>query len=101
MGTKVLSEQATQSKHDIEEVYCGICTPNGRICPHTWDRFTTHLDLEESDKESDWDADIEDAGNYARAPIRRPKLPPKVIVFQPRRETSWVVTWYQANGVPN
>ena len=24
---------------------------------------------EKSDKESDWDVDIEDAGNYARAPV--------------------------------
>ena len=85
MGTKVLSEQVTQSKHGKEEVYCSICTQNGRICPHTWDKFTTHLDLEESDKESYWDADIENTGNYARAPIRRPKLPSKEVVFQPRR----------------
>ena len=43
------------------------------------------LDLKESDKDSSWDADIEDVGVYARAPIRRPMLPPKVKMFKPRR----------------
>ena len=85
MGTQVLREQTTQSKHEYEELYCSICTPNGRICPCIWDRFTTFLDLEESDKESNWDMDIEDAGDYARVPIRIAKLQPKVIVFQSRR----------------
>ena len=50
----------------------------------TWNRFTTHLDMEESDKEpeedkeSDWDADIEESADYrARVTMRRPRQPPK------------------------
>ena len=73
MGTKV-KEQATQSKLEQKGDYCDICPPVGRICPHTWEKFTTHLDLEESDKESDWDADIEKAGDYrARSPLMGPR----------------------------
>ena len=35
----------------------------GRICLCTREKFTTHLDLEESDKESDWHTNIEKAAN--------------------------------------
>ena len=85
MHAKALNKQATQSKPEPEEDYCDVCTPNGRICHHTWHRFTTHLDIEESNKGSNWDADIEEAGNYrAREPLRRPRQPLKVLVFQPR-----------------
>ena len=74
MGTKMLKEQATQSLLEPKKEHCYICTPNGRVCLHTWHRFTAHLDLEGSDKVSNWDADIEEAANYgARAPLGRPR----------------------------
>ena len=40
---------------------------------------------EEEPEESDWDADLEEAQDYhARisAPMRRPRQPPKVLMFQ-------------------
>ena len=65
MGTKILKNQATQSDPILDEDYCFICTYSGRICPCTWYKFSTDLDWEkleeetEEDRESDWDADIE------------------------------------------
>ena len=85
MGAKV-KYQAIQSKPEQNGDYCDICTPVGRICPHTWEKFTIHLDLEESNKESNRDTDIEKVADYrARVPLRRPRQPPKVLIFQSRR----------------
>ena len=57
LGTKVLKDQATQSFPIPEKDYCNICTPDGRIYLHIWQKFTTHLDIGESDKEPEEDKD--------------------------------------------
>ena len=41
---------------------------------------------EEEQEESDWNTDLEEARDYhARTPIRRPRQPPKVLIFQCHR----------------
>ena len=76
MDTRVLKGQA-QSKSVPDKDYCDICTSSSRICPHTWHKFTTHLDIVESKEEPEehrecsWNIDIEDSGDYrAKAPYQ-------------------------------
>ena len=47
---------------------------------------------EQVDRESDWDADIEDARDHrARVPVRRSRQPPKALIFQIwRPPASWL-----------
>ena len=78
--------------------YCAICTSMDKQCPREFPGCINWGDSEEEEKEkledSDWDEDIEEKDNEARALLRRPKYPPNVLIFQNRKPPAG---W--ANGV--
>ena len=62
------------------------------MCPSTWVNSSNHSEKEELEEEvpeeSDWDADLEEARDYhatGSVPMRRPKQPPKMLLFQSHR----------------
>ena len=104
LGTTMLKRKAAKSEPILDEYYCAICAPSAKICLHTWYRFSTDLDWGESEEEeeevsqdSDWDEDLaEEKDNQARAPLRRPRQLPKVLMFQSRKcSVMWPRGWEQ------
>ena len=90
MGARMLKEQ-THKVNPQMGTYCYVCTPNGGVCPSTWENFSNHSDKEgpeeeEEQEESDWHANLEEVRDYhARTPVTRPRQPQKVLLFQSHR----------------
>ena len=80
--------------HELKEKegrYYDVCTPNGGICPSTWEDNSNCVENEEMDKEeenpeeSDWSTDLGGGTGLScrvSAPMRRPRQPLKVLMFQ-------------------
>ena len=91
MGAGMLNDQNHELK-EKEGRYCDVCTPNGCICPSTWVNKSNHIENEETEEkepeQSDWDTDLEEAQDYnarVSAPVRRPRQPLKVLMFQTQK----------------
>ena len=93
MGAHMLNDPNCELK-EKEDRHCDVCTPNRCICPSTWADISNCIENKETEEEGeeeepeelDWDADLEEAQDYharVSAPMRRPRQPPKVLMFQP------------------
>ena len=69
--------------------YCAIYTSTCQKCPREFLGCIDWVKSEEEEKErlevSDWDEYIEEKDNEARSPLKKPKCPPKVLIFQTRK----------------
>ena len=85
---------------------CDVYNPNGCLCPSTLVNTSNHVQKEATEEEkeegeekepewSDWNADLEEAQDYharVSAPIWRPRLPTKVLMFQPCKCPGWLAS---------